>query len=279
MPAARIANTFCVASKMPTPIQTAAIHIQRCGVSRHVVCMAGNATPPLGGAGKNAANRHALAVSGLVPRTMHSDTGDMNTKIVALTAGLLLCYSSARSDAPATQISNPAYTAEGRLILPANYREWVFLSAGLDMSYLPGMQMGDHHMLDNVFVDPVAYRVFLATGTWPDKTMLVKENRRADTRGSINKSGKYQSTEIMGLEIHVKDIAHFPDQWAFFAFGGEQQPAAMIPQAAECYACHAAHGAVDRTFVQFYPTLLPIAQSKGTLSKSYLQDLGSSAQK
>jgi hypothetical protein len=30
---------------------------------------------------------------------------------------------------------------------------------------------------------------------------------------------------------------------------------------------------VDTTFVQFYPTLLPIAQAKGTLSASYLKDL------
>jgi len=51
------------------------------------------------------------------------------------------------------------------------------------MSYMDGMQMGDHHMLDNVFVDPASHKVFLATGMWPDKTMLVKENRRADTRG------------------------------------------------------------------------------------------------
>ena len=91
------------------------------------------------------------------------------------------------------------------------------------------VQMGDHHMLDNVFVDPASYKMFLVTGMWPDKTMLVKENRRADTRGSINKSGKYQSTEIMGIEIHIKDTAHFPDQWAFFAFGDGLQPAVMIP--------------------------------------------------
>ena len=37
----------------------------------------------------------------------------------------------------------------------------------------------------------------------------------------------------------------------------------MIPTAADCYSCHAAHAAVDTTFVQFYPTLLPIAQAQG----------------
>jgi hypothetical protein len=122
------------------------------------------------------------------------------------------------------------------------------------------------------FVDPAAYKVFRATGTWPDKTTLVKENRRADGEGSINKGGNYQSTEIVGIEVHVKDESHFPDKWAFFAFGAGLQPAVMIPQAADCYSCHTAHAAVDNTFVQFYPTLLPIAQAKGTLSAGYKHD-------
>lgn len=209
---------------------------------------------------------------------MRTDTEPMKTKTIALTAGLMLFYSIAQSDSPGVQDRNPTYTADGKLVFPANYREWVFLTSGLDMSYSEGMQM-DHHMLDNVFVNPVAYKSFLATGTWPDGTMLVKENRRADTKGSINKSGQFQTTETMGIEIHVKDVGHFPDQWAFFAFGDELKPAATIPQAASCYSCHAAHGAVDRTFVQFYPTLLPIAKAKGTLSAEYKHDESSAADK
>jgi Cytochrome P460 len=203
----------------------------------------------------------------------------MKTKTTALTAGLMFLYSIAQADPPVAQVHNPTYTAEGRLVFPADYREWVFLTSGLDMSYADGMQMPGHHMLDNVFVDPAAYKSFLATGTWPDGTMLVKENRRAETRGSINKSGNYQTTETMGIEIHVKDVAHFPDQWAFFAFGDALKPAAMIPQAAQCYSCHAAHAAVDRTFVQFYPTLLPIAKAKGTLSEGYKHDESAAADK
>ena len=56
----------------------------------------------------------------------------------------------------------------------------------------------------------------------------------------------------MGVEVHVKDSARFKTGWAFFAFDGET-PATMIPTSASCYACHAAHAAVDTTFVQFYP--------------------------
>ena len=197
----------------------------------------------------------------------------MNHKMFLL-AALLLLTASVQGDPAGPQNRGPAYTADGKLKLPDDYREWVFLTSSFDMSYMAGMQMADH-TLDNVFVNPGSYRSFLATGTWPDKTLLVKENRRAPSEGSINKAGNYQSTEIVGIEIHVKDLARFKDAWAFFAFGGKE-PATMIPQAASCYSCHAAHAAVDTTFVQFYPTLLPIAQTKGTLAKSYSREISAS---
>ena len=138
------------------------------------------------------------------------------------------------------------------------------------MSYNPSMQMGGQHMFDNVFVNPEAYKVFVNTGTWPDKTILVLEERGARDKGSINQSGNFQ-VDVMGLELHVKDEARFPGKWAFFAFGGEKT-AKAIPTSADCYSCHAQHAAVDTTFVQFYPTLLPIAKEKRTLSASYLKD-------
>jgi len=53
----------------------------------------------------------------------------------------------------------------------------------------------------------------------------------------------------------------------------------MVPLSAACYTCHAAHGAVETTFVQFYPTLLPIAKNKGTLSASYLKENAAPPQK
>ena len=62
------------------------------------------------------------------------------------------------------------------------------------------------HMLDNVFVNPDAYKAFLKTGTWPDQTVMVKENRMAESAGTLSKSGRFQ-TGVMNLEIHVKDKA------------------------------------------------------------------------
>jgi hypothetical protein len=51
----------------------------------------------------------------------------------------------------------------------------------------------------------------------------------------------------------------------------------MTPVTAACYSCHAAKAALDTTFVQFYPTLLPIAKSKGTLNAAYSQEIEGAA--
>jgi hypothetical protein len=160
-----------------------------------------------------------------------------------------------------------------KMAVPGDYRQWVFLTSSLDLNYSRAAESGPDqmHMLDNVFVNPVAYKVFLKTGTWPDKTVLVKENRMAESAGTLSKSGRFQ-TGVMDLEIHVKDEAHFPGKWAFFVSPDGKAPGTLIPQSANCYSCHRDHAAVDTTFVQFYPILLGIAKDKGTLSAGYLKD-------
>ena len=172
---------------------------------------------------------------------------------------------------PQTSPSNaPSYTDAGELRFPEHYREWVYLSTGFDMSYNPAMSM-DHHMFDNVFVNPEAYQSFMQNGTWPDKTIFVLEVRGAESKGSINKAGHYQSTSLMGREVHIKDESRFPSKWAFFTFDDDKL-GKLIPTSASCYSCHQQHAAVDTTFVQFYPTLLPLASAKHTLSASYLKE-------
>ena len=160
-------------------------------------------------------------------------------------------------------VAAPAYTPGGDLLPPTDYREWVYLSSGLDMSYSDKPSMMDHSMFDNVFVDPASWAAFRQTGHWPDKTMMVLETRVADSHGSINKHGQYQTENLMGVEVHVRDEARFKGGWGFFRLDGPA-PAKLIPYDAECYACHQAHGAVDTTFTQFYPTAKPIAVKAGT---------------
>jgi hypothetical protein len=203
----------------------------------------------------------------------------MLTKMKALLLTVMVLFFSAGFRQNVTPPSaGPEYTNDGQLKFPERYREWVYLTSGFDMSYNPAAQMAGHHVFDNVFVNPEAYKAFVDTGIWPDKSMLVLEARGAEGKGSINQQGNYQGTEVMGLEVHVKDQARFPGKWAFFGFD-DAKTAKMVPLTADCYSCHAAHAAVDTTFVQFYPTLLPIAKSKGTLTGSYQKEIGTPAPK
>ena len=159
----------------------------------------------------------------------------------------------------------PSYTTEGSLELPADYRSWVYLSSGLGMSYANATSNANP-MFTNVFVKPEAYRAFLNTGMWPDKTVFMLEERASGTNVGPNRAGHFQ-TDLRGVATLVKDETRFPEKWRFFTFdtkdGLAQGPASPVKTKA-CLDCHAKNGAVDHTFVQFYPTLKRIAIAKGT---------------
>jgi hypothetical protein len=192
--------------------------------------------------------------------------------LLAVLAVALLGISPEKA-ANTTSSERPEYTADGQLRLPEHYREWVWLTSDfLAASNPANMQAGEHRLFNNFFVNPEAYKAFLQTGTWPDKTVLVVEQRAVEDMGpNPNHKGTSQGS-VIGIDLHVKDEARFPRKWAFFDFK-ESSTASMLPVTARCYSCHAARGAVDTTFVQFYPTLLPIAKSKGTLSAAFRQEI------
>jgi hypothetical protein len=78
----------------------------------------------------------------------------------------------------------------------------------------------------------------------------------------------------VAVEVHVKDTARFKkDGWGFFGFGvGEGGSGTALPETSACNVCHEQHGAVDTTFVQFYPTLIAKAQEMKTMSAAYLAE-------
>ncbi len=175
---------------------------------------------------------------------------------ITFTASLifaLACFAAETGD-------TPRHAANGSLLFPSDYREWVFLSSGLGMTYGPAATPGTPRF-DNVFVTRAAYKAFVDTGHWPDNTMFVLEIRNATSEGSINKGGHFQ-TGISAIEVEVKEKG----KWTFYGFPkGEESEGKAFERTATCYACHGTNGAVDNTFVQFYPTLLPIAKAKGVL--------------
>jgi hypothetical protein len=165
----------------------------------------------------------------------------------------------------------PQYDAAGRMIFPADYRDWMFVSSSMDMSYDENLPPPGVHVFNNVFVPREAYESFLKNGVWPDKTVLLTEHRIGATNLSILKHGQIQTATILGFEAHVKD-SRFKGNWAFFGFGFGQTSAGEIPHDTACYSCHEEHAAADTTFVQFYPTLLPVATALKTLNPSYVAE-------
>ena len=176
---------------------------------------------------------------------------------------ILICASTVQPANP-DAIPAPQYTTDDHLRRPENYREWIYLSSGLGMNYSP-ISSG-HDMFTNVFVPAWAYREFLKSGKWPEKTMFLVEERASESKGSINQHGHYQ-TDIMGMGVEVKDSSHFPEKWAYFNFDEETKSAEANPKA-NCFECHEDHAAVEHSFVQFYPTLKPIAKKFGTYNQA-----------
>jgi len=191
--------------------------------------------------------------------------------LITVAACLLFAGANLATQAQSGESSEkPVFSADGKLVFPANYREWIYLTSGMNMSYSPNAM--NHDMFDNVFVNPSAYKAFTETGTWPDGTVLVLEGRMAGGKASINKTGHFQTDDVMAREVHVKD-KRVPGGWAFYGFDDpEPKPTTPFPHEMDCYSCHEQHAAVDTTFVQCYPTLLPIAKQKGRLSAAYVKE-------
>ena len=166
----------------------------------------------------------------------------------------------------------PRFSSDGKLQRPDDYRDWVYLTSGLGMTYGPAGAGNAPKMFDNVFVTRTAHRQFLQTGKWPEGTMFVLEIRSALDNVSINNGGQTQGG-IVAIEVEVKDTARFPDGgWGYFNFGGGanlQSAVTALATTASCYSCHRQNTAVENTFVQFYPTLMDVAQRMGTVKPTY----------
>jgi cytochrome P460 len=187
-----------------------------------------------------------------------------NHRIILLVAVAIVLNAVAASQQSRDAV--PSYTTDGSLELPADYRTWVYLSSGLGMTYGANASAGTNPMFTNVFVKPAAYRAFLDTGTWPDKTVFMLEERASGTNVGPNRAGHFQ-TDLRGIATLVKDERRFPEKWRFFTFDtrdGLPVGAGSPVKTNACLECHTKNGAVDHTFVQFYPTLKRVAIQKGT---------------
>jgi hypothetical protein len=124
------------------------------------------------------------------------------------------------------------------LRLPENYRDWILVSGAISPGPHPGepdVVAENRHM---VYMSPSAYREFRRTGLFPEGTVMVLEATNT-------------------VAASVKD--HRFGGWGYFQFTQEDgrlsSRAQVLPESANCMACHRDRAATDHVFTQFYPVL------------------------
>lgn len=154
-------------------------------------------------------------------------------------------------------VDPPQYDSSGALIRPKDFETWVFIGASTGLSYEPGMSSRGSGEFKNVYITPEAYKSYLATGKFPEKTMLALAVYEPSEKVSPAAGGYFEG-EFKSLAFAVKDHAHTRDGWSYYAFSardGQLSDTASAFPKSQCYSCHKQHAADDNVFVQFYPVL------------------------
>ena len=116
-----------------------------------------------------------------------------------LVAGALALTAAVHATAAPLTVHNSPPADE--LIRPSDFREWMFVTSGLGMTYNQPTGAARTPNFTNVYVNPSSYRAFMKTGQWPDKTMFILEIRASTSEGSINKGGHFQSNLVVDRSV------------------------------------------------------------------------------
>ena len=119
--------------------------------------------------------------------------------------------------ARAAAVQAPAYASNGDMLPVANYREWIYLTSGIDMSY--STQPGRHDHVRQCLRQPRGLSQFCGHRNLArqdrDGARSARGRRARDRSTSVV---TFKALTVMGFEVHVKDVARFPGGWAFFDF-------------------------------------------------------------
>ena len=159
----------------------------------------------------------------------------------------------------------PEYLPDGSLVLPKNWRSWVFVGAPLTPNALNN-GMASFPEFHNVYIEPGSYAIYKKTGVFPEGTILFKElqltlppfefpdGSRTEPSGRGYFGGKFN-----GADVGVKDTKRYADTggWGYYNFNHHEPKAASakLRPKEECASCHMANAKKDDVWTQFYPLL------------------------
>jgi hypothetical protein len=159
----------------------------------------------------------------------------------------------------------PEYLPDGQLVLPKNWRSWVFVGAPLTPNALNNgnASFPEFH---NVYIEPGSYAIYKRTGVFPEGTILFKELQLTlppfefPDGSRTEPSGRgYFGGPFNGADVGVKDTKRYADTggWGYYNFHHYEPKAASakVRPKDECASCHMANAKKDDVWTQFYPLL------------------------
>ncbi len=160
----------------------------------------------------------------------------------------------------ADKMTVPAYDAAVNVLRPEGYRKWVFVGTSLGLRYMgEGGSDEGPGSFHNVYIQPEAYDAYVASGRFPEKTILAMEVYSAGTKEAKSELTRgYFGDRLTGFSAAIKDKERFPEGWGYVSFmrdGSTLLPKAEPFRKSQCFDCHAKHAATDNVFTQFYPLL------------------------
>jgi hypothetical protein len=184
-----------------------------------------------------------------------------------IVTAVLFAQSLSSSSAQTAQTSScypPKYTASGDLVLPENFREWIYVGSPLTPNALNGGQAGfpEYH---NVYIEPCSYEKYKKTYIFPEGTIFFKELQltlpaeNADGSRTEPSGRGYFPGPWNGADVTVKDSKRYADSggWGYYNFNHHEPkaPTATLKPKSECAFCHIASAKKDEVWTQFYPLL------------------------
>jgi Cytochrome P460 len=187
------------------------------------------------------------------------------TLAVCAMATLVFAQSKETNTAPARGRYLPEYTKDGDLILPKNWRSWVYVGSPLTPNALNNgkAMFPEYH---NVYIEPGSFEIYKKTGEFPDGTIFFKElqltlPQQFPDGSRTEPSGRgYFPGEFNGADVTVKDSKRYANtgsNWGFYNFNHSEPkaPTAKLKPVSECAYCHQAAAKKDEVWTQFYRLL------------------------
>lgn len=149
---------------------------------------------------------------------------------------------------------------QGEIVLPTDFRlQWVHLG-----SWVVADEAAPGHGFHDVYAQPDAVQGYLATGEFPDGSVLVKEIRSIGTGSLTTGDGRWALDKVMWF-VMVKDnqrrfdSANWAQGWGWALFMADEPGTNVSSGFTEsCRNCHLPARDSDWVFIDGYPTLISL---------------------